>query len=117
MLGAFGPDRPLYEIKAEMFKALGHPARVRILEMLVSAHEVPVAELLRDTGMEASHLSQHLAVLRRAGMVLSRREANTVYYRTAHPSVPTLLAAAREFLIDSLSRTRETLRALQDPGE
>ena len=94
-LGSLGIDRPLYEIKAELFKALGHPARIRILELL-AAGEVPVRDLLADTGMEASHLSQHLAVLRRAGVVASRREGNAVYYRTAHSSVDSLLAAARE---------------------
>ena len=112
-LGSLGIDRPLYEIKAELFKALGHPARIRILELL-AAGEVPVRDLLADTGMEASHLSQHLAVLRRAGVVASRREGNAVYYRTAHSSVDSLLAAAREFLIDALSRTRTTLTALQE---
>ena len=111
-LGSLGVDRPLYEIKAELFKALGHPARIRILELL-AADEVPVSSLLTDTGMEPSHLSQRLAVLRRAGVVASRREGNAVYYRTAHPSVETMLAAAREFLVDALSRTHSTLTALQ----
>lgn len=115
-LGSLGVDRPLYEIKSELFKALGHPARVRILEILVSADEVSVADLLVDTGMEASHLSQHLAVLRRGGVVSSRREGNSVFYRTAHPSVAVLLGAAREFLIDALSRTHQTLQALHEPA-
>ncbi|MEI2728080.1 MAG: metalloregulator ArsR/SmtB family transcription factor [Candidatus Nanopelagicales bacterium] len=110
-LGSLGVDRPLYEIKAELFKALGHPARIRILELLAD-DEVPVSSLLTDTGMEPSHLSQHLAVLRRAGVVASRREGNAVYYRTAHPSVEMMLAAAREFLVDALSRTHSTLTAL-----
>ena len=111
-LGSLGVDRPLYEIKAELFKALGHPARIRILELMADG-EVAVATLLTDTGMEPSHLSQHLAVLRRAGVVTSRREGNAVFYRTAHPSVGVLLVAAREFLVDALSRTQSTLVALQ----
>lgn len=111
-LGSLGIDRPLYEIKAELFKALGHPARIRILELLADG-EIPVRDLLADTGMESSHMSQHLAVLRRAGVVASRREGNAVFYRTAHPSVDVLLAAAREFLIDALSRTHVALSALR----
>lgn len=111
-LGSLGVDRPLYEIKAELFKALGHPARIRILELLAN-DEVGVSTLLTETGMEASHLSQHLAVLRRAGVVSSRREGNAVYYRTAHRSVDDLLASAREFLVDALARTQDTLTALQ----
>ncbi len=115
-LGALGVDRPLYEIKAELFKALGHPARIRILELL-AAGELPVRDLLADTGMEASHLSQHLAVLKRAGVVAARREGNAVHYRTAHESVNSLLAAAREFLVDALERTAHTLTALQDTAD
>lgn len=110
-LGSLGVDRPLYEIKAELFKALGHPARIRILELMASG-EVQVSTLLTETGMEASHLSQHLTVLRRAGVVTSRREGNAVFYRTAHPSVEALLNAAREFLVDALTRTHSTLNAL-----
>lgn len=113
-LGSLGVQRPLYEIKAELFKALGHPARIRILELIADG-ETPVSELLADTGMESSHLSQHLAVLRRAGVVSSRREGNAVYYTTAHSSVSTLLEAARAFLVDALARTHQTLTALQ-PG-
>ena len=56
-LGSLGVQRPLYEIKAELFKALVHPARIRILELL-SQGETPVSDLLADTGMESSHLSQ-----------------------------------------------------------
>lgn len=112
VFATLGVDRPLYEIKAELFKALGHPARIHILE-LITDQEVPVSSLLEDTGMEASHLSQHLAVLRRAGVVSSRREGNSVYYRTAHESVDQTLAAAREFLVDALSRTHATLTELQ----
>lgn len=110
-LGSLGIDRPLYEIKAELFKALGHPARIRILELMADG-EVAVATLLADTGMEPSHLSQHLAVPWRAGVVTSRREGNAVFYRTAKPSVGALLAAARELLVDALSRTHSTLVAL-----
>lgn len=111
-LGSLGVDRPLYEIKAELFKALGHPARIRILELLADG-EQPVSALLDDIGMEPSHLSQHLAVLRKAGVVASRREGNAVYYRSAHESVDAMLAAARKFLVDALSRTHATLTALQ----
>lgn len=111
-LGSLGVDRPLYEIKAELFKALGHPARIRILELL-SDGEAAVSELLVATGMESSQMSQHLAVLRRAGVVTARREGNAVYYRTGHDSVQDLLHAARAFLIDALGRTQDTLSALR----
>src|SRR6478735_9616343 len=58
---------PLYEIKANLFKGLAHPARIRILELLAAAPQesAPVSYLLAETGLEASHLSQHLATLRK----------------------------------------------------
>ena len=55
-----GGSRPLYEVKANLFKGLAHPVRVRVLEVLAAAADVSVADLLADTGMEASNLSQHL---------------------------------------------------------
>src|SRR6266851_1652410 len=58
---------PLYQLKAEFFKTLGHPARIRVLELL-SEREYAVAEMLPEVGIEPAHLSQQLAVLRgRAG--------------------------------------------------
>jgi division protein CdvB (Snf7/Vps24/ESCRT-III family) len=56
---------PLYQLKAEFFKTLGHPARIRVLELL-SDREHAVAEMLPQVGIEPAHLSQQLAVLRRA---------------------------------------------------
>jgi ArsR family transcriptional regulator len=103
---------PINEIKAELFKALAHPIRIRVLELLVDG-ERGVSDLLADTGAEASHLSQHLAVLRRAGVVTSRREGSAVYYRLAHDSIRALLADARTFLLAALDQTRVALADLE----
>ncbi|SDP35943.1 transcriptional regulator, ArsR family [Arthrobacter sp. ok909] len=107
---------PLYEIKANLFKALAHPARIRILELLAAAPDTsaPVSYLLAETGLEASHLSQHLATLRRHGVVTSVRTANAVTYRLAHPKIAELLAIARVFLLDSLAGSSEQLRLAQE---
>lgn len=91
-------ERPLYEIKANLFKGLAHPYRIRVLELLAEEDEVTVAELIARTGLEASHLSQHLSVLRRYGLVVSERRASTVHCRLAHSQVADLLAVARELL-------------------
>ncbi|MEC5181160.1 ArsR/SmtB family transcription factor [Arthrobacter sp. CG_A4] len=110
---------PLYEIKANLFKALAHPARIRVLELLAAAPEnsAPVSYLLAETGLEASHLSQHLATLRRHGVVTSVRTANAVTYRLAHPMISGLLSIARTFLLDSLAGSNEQLRLAQElPG-
>lgn len=95
-------DRPLYEVKANLFKGLAHPFRIRILELLSASPEVRVADLQRETGLEASHLSQHLAVLRRHRLVEAERRASHVYYRLADPRVADLLAVARGLLLGIL---------------
>ena len=93
-------QRPLYEVKAGLFKGLAHPFRIRILEILAAAPEVSVAAVQEETGLEASHLSQHLAVLRRHRLVESERRASHVYYRLADEKVAELLAVARALLRD-----------------
>lgn len=93
-----GVHRPVYEIKANLFKGLAHPLRIRVLEILAAADEVSVAEMLEQTGLQPSHLSQHLSVLRRYHLVASERRASIVYYRLEHPEVAELLTVARVLL-------------------
>ena len=99
----------LQQLKAELFRTLGHPVRVQILELL-QAGARPVRELLVETAIEQSNLSQHLAVLRRAGIVVSSREGSSVVYSLGTPDVADLMQAARRFLTDLLSG-RESLLA------
>jgi DNA-binding transcriptional ArsR family regulator len=109
-----GSERPLYEIKSNLFKALSHPVRIRTLEILsASGRPTPVSELLAVTGIEPTVLSQHLAVLKRHHVVSGKRVGNAVYYVLAHPKVSELLAIARSFLADTLSARREQLDALE----
>ncbi len=103
-----GLDRPLAEVKADLFKALSHPVRVRTLELLVE-RDRQVADLLTELDLEASHLSQHLAVLRRTGVVTATRRGNAVHYTLALPAVADMLAAARAVLVDAATRRTELL--------
>lgn len=81
-------SEPLYKLKAEFFKTLAHPARIRILELLVE-RDRSVGELLSsDVGLESSNLSQQLGVLRRAGVVAARRDGNAMIYSMPHPISP-----------------------------
>ena len=93
---------PLHQLKAEFFRTLGHPVRIRVLELL-SRREHSVAEMLPQVNVEPSNLSQQLAVLRRAGLVTARREGSTVYYALTSPQVAELLAVARGILTSVLS--------------
>lgn len=110
-----GPERelvlPISELKAELFRALSHPARIRILETL-SAGERSVGEMQPEIGIELSHLSQQLAVLRRAGLVASRKEGQSVYYSVKNPLITDLLKVAKQLLISSLTETRDLLADL-----
>jgi len=102
-------QRPLYEVKAGLFKGLSHPFRIRLLELLADEQEHTVAELQEATGLEASHLSQHLAVLRRHRLVVSDRRASHVHYRLAHPDVAELLAVARRLLAEIVAADVATM--------
>lgn len=108
-----GPERPLYEIKANLFKALAHPARIRVLEILSTTTEpTPVSAILANSDIEATVLSQHLAVLKRHHVVSGHRVGNAVYYRLAHPKIAELLVIARTFLADTLATHRDQLDAV-----
>lgn len=102
---------PIYQLKADFFKTLGHPARIRILEILRDG-EASVSELLTQMELEPSHLSQQLGVLRRAGIVQSRKEGASVHYSVADPRIFTLLETAREILSASLKETSSLLHEL-----
>ena len=95
-------------LKAEFFKAIGHPIRIRVLELL-SEGEEPVSELLAAVDVSQAHLSQQLGVLRRAGLVNARREGSHVLYSLADPRMAELLAVSRQMLLDMATATRDEL--------
>jgi ArsR family transcriptional regulator len=100
--------RPVYELKAEFFKTLGHPARIRILEVL-QAGEASVADIAEAVGVSGSTLSQHLATLRRADVISSRRDGSQLIYQIVDPRVFQLLQIGREILTSTLEGSRELL--------
>ncbi len=93
---------PLHEAKAELFRTLGHPVRIRVLELL-SEREYAVHELLAKIEIEPSALSQQLAVLRRAGLVRQRRDSGEVRYSLQVAALPELLSTARVTLGELLA--------------
>jgi ArsR family transcriptional regulator len=107
----FTAGRPIAEAKAALFKALAHPVRIRVLELLAD-REHTVGELASATGIEMSHLSQQLSVLRRTGIVQSRRVKNTVYCSLADPETSALLAVARRMLTKNLRQGQALLAEL-----
>ncbi|MER7245615.1 metalloregulator ArsR/SmtB family transcription factor [Kribbella sp. NPDC000426] len=107
--------RPLYERKAEFFKTLAHPARIRVLELLTQGDH-SVAEMLPEVGIEPSNLSQHLAVLRRAGLVTTRKVGSTVIYSPTSPYVGELLTVSRRILTGLINDQVELLEDLREPA-
>jgi DNA-binding transcriptional ArsR family regulator len=110
------PDssHPVHEVKASLFRVLGHPARVRILELLRDG-ERSVGALQAELGLDSSGTSQHLAALRRIGLVDSRREGTNVYYRVEDERVFDLLAAGRDIVGRRLAEQRALLEELERP--
>jgi ArsR family transcriptional regulator len=108
----FTPGRPLDEAKAELFKALAHPARVRVLELLAGS-EHTMGELAALAGLEPSHLSQHVTQLRRAGIVDSRRSGTTVICTLRDPQTAALLAVARSLISANLRQGQVLLAAIE----
>ncbi|WP_053725953.1 ArsR/SmtB family transcription factor [Streptomyces sp. WM6378] len=104
---------PLYQAKAEFFRMLGHPVRIRVLELLQDG-PMPVRDLLSAIEIEPSALSQQLAVLRRSGIVASTREGSTVVYELAGGDVADLMRAARRILTELLAGQNELLTELRE---
>jgi len=109
-------ERPVATAKAELFKALAHPIRIRVLEVLVDG-ERPVGELAQLLDVEMSHLSQQLGVLRRAQVVVARRERSTVYYSLRDPRMSQLLVVAKQLLVTGLRDSSALLADLEEGAE
>jgi ArsR family transcriptional regulator len=103
---------PIYQVKAEFFRTLAHPARIRILEILQGG-EQPVSQLIPQVGIEASHLSQQLGVMRRAGILHSRKVGSNVYYSVSDPKLFELLDVAKRIITSSLTESQLLLQQME----
>jgi len=102
----------LQAFKAAFFRALAHPVRIRILELLVTG-ERSVQELQAALGVDQPVVSQQLAVLRSTNIVAGRKEGVTVRYSVRDPLVADLLRNARRIFNNHLVGTQDLLRQLQ----
>ena len=100
------------QFKAEFFKALAHPLRIRILDTLREG-EVGVNELSLQLKVEQSNLSQQLAVLRGRNIVVGRKEGNNVYYSVCDPEIFRLLDVAKKIFNNRLIDVRDMLSQLK----
>jgi DNA-binding transcriptional ArsR family regulator len=102
---------PVYVVKARLFRTLGHPVRIRILELLLE-RERGVGELQTELKLDSSGTSQHLAALRQVGLLDSRRAGTSVFYRIKDPHIAELLEVARQILTATLSDSSALLNNL-----
>jgi DNA-binding transcriptional ArsR family regulator len=107
---------PIYELKSDFFRVLGHPARIKILELLRDG-ERSVGELQAALALDSSGTSQHLAALKRHGLLDSRREKTSVYYRVHDPRMFQLLEVSTQILSSSLADATSLLRELRETAE
>lgn len=107
-----GPPGELQAFKADFFKALAHPVRIRILEILLGG-ERSVHELQAALGLEQALVSQQLAVLRAKNVVAPRKEGTTVRYAVRDPLLRDLLEVARRIFNQQLAGTQTMLRELR----
>ncbi len=101
-------------MKSDFFKALAHPTRVRILELLAQGEEVCVCEIITDLGLEQSNVSQHLAILRKQNIIVSTKAGLKVLYRIKHPAVLDILKLVQEILAEQLMENQALMRHLAE---
>lgn len=102
----------LGQFKAEFFKALAHPLRIRIIDALRGG-EVGVNELSTRLGVEQSTLSQQLAILRSRNLVVGRKNGSNVFYSVRDPGIFRLLDVAREIFNNQLIDVRDLLAQVE----
>jgi ArsR family transcriptional regulator len=105
----------LQTLKADLFRALAHPARIRILELLAT-RERSVQELQEALGLDQPPVSQHLAALRARHLVVTRKAGTAVFYTLASRLTADLLRVARELLSQRLTQSQTMLRELRREG-
>src|SRR5947208_6001785 len=111
-----GPSKELQTLKAEFFRAMAHPARIRILEVLSQHREQAVQALQARLDVDQPIVSQQLAKLRAHGVVTSRKEGKTVIYALADPRIADLLKVAKDILNNQLTGHRTLLHELRRLG-
>jgi ArsR family transcriptional regulator len=105
----------LRQFKAQFFKALAHPLRIAIIDILRDG-EHTVNELSQQFGIEPANASQQLAVLRHQNIIVARKAGANVYYSVSDPAIFKLLDVAREIFNNHLAGVRSLLQEIKAEG-
>lgn len=106
-------DKRVFELHARICRTMAHPKRLEILSLLRGG-ELSVGELAEWMGVSLANASQHLAILRDRGVVMTRREGVNIYYRLADPKIIQACDLMREVLLEQLARSGQLVQVVQE---
>jgi ArsR family transcriptional regulator, virulence genes transcriptional regulator len=106
-------DTKIFEMQAEICQTLANPKRLQILSLLKKG-ELSVGEMVKAMSIAKANLSQHLSVMRQKGILVTRREGTTIYYRLARPKITEACAIMREILMDSLEDQEKLSKRIRE---
>ncbi len=99
-------DARLWEMQADICQTLANPKRLQILNLLKGG-ELSVGAMVQALGLAKANLSQHLGVMRQKGILASRREGTTIYYRLATPHITEACKIMRQVLLEALQQRQQ----------
>jgi ArsR family transcriptional regulator len=102
----------IFELQAEICQTLANPKRLQILSLLKRG-EMSVGEMVNVMDIAKANLSQHLSVMRQKGILVTRREGTTIYYRLARPKITEACGIMREVLLDSLADQEKLSKSIR----
>lgn len=105
-------ENHIFELHADVCKALGHPLRIQVIDILQDK-ELCFTDILDLTGGLKSNLSQHLSVMTKKGILITRREGQCVYFKLSSKKVAQACQLMREVLIESLQKQKIILEKLK----
>ncbi len=104
-------SKKIFELHADVCKALGHPLRIEVIDLL-QENELCFSDILEVTGGLKSNLSQHLSVMTKKGILKMRRDGQCNYYSLSSKKVAQACRLMREVLIDSLKKQKDLLEKM-----
>ncbi|MBP2627605.1 MAG: transcriptional regulator, ArsR family [Firmicutes bacterium] len=100
------------KLTSEFFKTLSHPVRIKILHCLEKG-ELCVCDIIEELDIEQSNLSQHLGMMKKQGIIDSRKDGQKVIYRIVYQSVMDVVGAAEKTLSEQISNSQSILKFLK----
>lgn len=109
-------DTRIFELQADICQTLANPKRLQILSLLKKG-ELPVGEMVKAMNIAKANLSQHLSVMRQKGILVTRREGTTIYYRLARPKITEACTIMREVLMESLADQEKLSKSIREGNQ